>query len=410
MGTQNENVIEVVELTKVYKDFWGRGRVKALDSLSLTIQKGEVFGLLGPNGSGKTTAVRLILGLLFPTRGLVEVFGQSPRSVAIKARVGYMPEDSNLYSYLTAEETLHFFGRLFKLPRAERYRRVDSLIEMVGLEPARRRPVGEFSKGMARRIGLAQALINDPDLLILDEPTTGLDPIGSRQMKDLIKMLHGRGKTILACSHLLADVEATCDRVGILYGGKARAVGPVDELLVRQEMMQIRSPKVPPKVVEQIRRLIKENVAPDAAIEVGSPSQRLEEFFLDVVAQARREKLATAGAEAGGPAAAFLTGQDGGGVQLLDNLVAAAREAEAGGAQTAEAEPAAPSGGARIDESLLSGLVGSDAEPPAEADVEESAEAIPGSAGLVRHDLLDGLLDKDKAPDNGEADSREENS
>ena len=409
MAKQTENVIETVELTKVYKDFWGRGSVKALDSLNLTIRKGEVFGLLGPNGSGKTTTVRLILGLLFPTRGLVSILGRSPHSIETKKRVGYMPEESNLYSYLNAEETLHFFGRLFKLPRAERTKRVDSLIEMVGLERARRRSVGEFSKGMARRIGLAQALINDPDLLILDEPTTGLDPLGTREMKDVIKMLHGRGKTILVCSHLLADVEETCDRVGILYGGKSRAVGSVNELLVKQEMIQIRSPRVPEPVVSSIKELIHSSIGDDVQVEVGSPTQKLEEYFLEVVAQARRERLATDGAEAGGPAAEFLVGgpgQDGdAGHELVEQLVAAGVAPDAQEGQGPGVEPAEVASAAALDESLIDGLVGgADGAGAAGAEPEDEIKAVDATDSVMHQDVLDNLLDDgDEANEQGKA-------
>lgn len=395
MAKKTETVIETVELTKVYKDFWGRGRVKALDSLSLTVSKGEVLGLLGPNGSGKTTTVRLLLGLLFPTRGLVYMFGRGPRDVDTKKLVGYMPEESNLYSYLNAEETLNFFGRLFGLSGAERTKRVDSLIEMVGLQRARRRPIGEFSKGMARRIGLAQALINDPDLLILDEPTTGLDPIGSKEMKDLIGMLRKRGKTILVCSHLLADVEETCDRVCILYGGKVRAMGEVKDLLLKQEMTQIRSPKVPEPVLEHIAELIHSSLGSDALIEVGSPTQKLEEFFLEVVATARRERLATSGAEAGGRAAEFLAPKDEAGEALVDKLVAASQRAEAPAEKAPQAQPAGPEPSSAPDEGLLAELAASrDEAAKAEEKQEEPKPVAPDTS--VRHDLLDDLLDEVK--------------
>ncbi|MFC1805719.1 ABC transporter ATP-binding protein, partial [Planctomycetota bacterium] len=178
--TQN-HVIETLELTKVFRDFWHRPRVRAVDKLNLKVRRGEVFGLLGPNGSGKSTAMKLLLGLLFPTSGYVRLLGRPPRDVRVKNRIGFLPEETYLYPYLNAGETLDFFGRLNKIPRKERHRRVDSLIEMVGLKSARKRPLKEYSKGMARRIGLAQALINDPELVLLDEPTTGLDPIGTRE-------------------------------------------------------------------------------------------------------------------------------------------------------------------------------------------------------------------------------------
>ncbi len=271
MQPTEDNVLELIELTKIYRDFWGRESVKALDSLNLDVRRGEVFGLLGPNGSGKTTTVRLILGLLFPSKGAVRLFGRAPQRVDIKKRVGYMPEESHLYPYLSAEETLDFFGRLFHIPRAERMRRIDALIDMVGLARARRRPVGQFSKGMARRIGLAQALINDPDFLILDEPTTGLDPIGSREMKDVILTLRERGKTILLCSHLLSDVEEICDRLCILYGGKQRAAGPVGDLLKANEYTQIRAPRLDQQTLDKVLEVIRAERRPGGARRGGRP-------------------------------------------------------------------------------------------------------------------------------------------
>jgi ABC-2 type transport system ATP-binding protein len=247
--------------------------------------------------------------------------------VDVKKRVGYMPEESHLYPYLNAEETLDFFGRIFRLSGEERERRIDALIDMVGLNRARTRPVGQYSKGMARRLGLAQALINDPDFLILDEPTTGLDPIGTRQMKDLINTLRERGKTILLCSHLLADVEEICDRVCILYGGKRRAIGGVDELLTATDQTQIRMPKLDDVTMRDVLEYVRSKAA-DGRVEVSNPSKRLEDYFLDVVEQARREKLQTAGAEHGSEAAEFLGGRAGEGERLLDELVHAGEEAE----------------------------------------------------------------------------------
>ncbi|MGC8989440.1 MAG: ABC transporter ATP-binding protein, partial [Verrucomicrobiia bacterium] len=197
-------VVSVRGLTKIFKDFWGRPKARAVDNVSFDVRRGEVFGLLGPNGSGKSTTVKMILGLLYPTKGIIEVFGHSPRHVATKQRIGYLPEESYLYRYLDSAETLDFFGNLFHLPNKERRKRIEQLLEMVGLAEVRRRTIGEFSKGMQRRIGLAQALINDPDLVLLDEPTSGLDPIGCREVKDLILALARRGKTVILSSHLLA--------------------------------------------------------------------------------------------------------------------------------------------------------------------------------------------------------------
>src|SRR4030095_16669870 len=166
-ATSGEVIVSVRGLTKIFKDFWNRPKARAVENVDFEVRKGEVFGLLGPNGSGKSTTVKLILGLLYPTRGHIEVFGRSPRHVATKARIGYLPEESYLYRYLNSHETLDFFGNLFHLPRNDTENRADQLLEMVGLSQTRTRAVGEFSKGMQRRIGLAQALINDPDLVIL---------------------------------------------------------------------------------------------------------------------------------------------------------------------------------------------------------------------------------------------------
>src|ERR1017187_8911496 len=171
-----EVVVSVRGLTKVFKDFWNRPKARAVDNVDFEVRRGEVFGLLGPNGSGKSTTVKMLLGLLHPTHGHIDVFGHSPRHVATKALIGYLPEESYLYRFLDSHETLDFFGNLFDLPPAQRKRRTEELLEMVGLSAVRTRVVGEFSKGMQRRIGLAQALINDPDLVILDEPTAGMDP------------------------------------------------------------------------------------------------------------------------------------------------------------------------------------------------------------------------------------------
>lgn len=293
-----EPVVQTIGLTKVFKDFWRRDKVHAVDDLSFELQPGEVFGLLGPNGSGKSTTVKLLLGLLFPTRGVARVFGQSPRRLDVKRQIGFLPEETYLYPYLNAEETLDFYGRVFELPRAERRRRIEALIKMVGLAGASKRRLGEYSKGMARRIGLAQALIGDPALVLLDEPTTGLDPIGTAEVKELIAELKRRGKTVLLCSHLLADVEDVCDRVAILYGGRVRATGKVSDLLSEERITQISVPDPAPGTVEAIRELIREREG-EKEIGVGHPFDRLESFFLRVVAQAHEEQATTSGAQLG---------------------------------------------------------------------------------------------------------------
>lgn len=279
-------------LTKVYAGRFGRNRVVALDALNLEVRRGEVFGLLGPNGSGKTTTLKLLLGLIFPTSGTAEVLGRPPGNVLTNQHLGFLPEESYLYQFLNADETLDFYGRLFRIGRAERKRRIDELIEMVGLEHARKRAVRGYSKGMSRRIGLAQALINDPELLLLDEPTTGLDPIGTREMKDLILELKRRGKTVFMCSHLLADVEDVCDRIAILKTGELKVAGAVDDLLTVQDITQIRVRQLAPDALEHLKDILAEQKA--EVVEVSHPRSTLEDLFLrivgaDQVEQTRRD-------------------------------------------------------------------------------------------------------------------------
>jgi ABC-2 type transport system ATP-binding protein len=300
-------VVSVRGLTKIFKDFWGRPKARAVDGVDFEVRRGEIFGLLGPNGSGKSTTIKMLLGLLHPTRGRIEVFGHSPRHVETKARIGYLPEESYLYRYLDSEETLEFFGNLFELPAAERQRRTEQLLEMVGLQQARRRAVGEFSKGMQRRIGLAQALINDPDLVILDEPTAGLDPIGCREVKDLILALARRGKTVILSSHLLGDVEDVCDRVVIYYGGKIQAQGTLNELLSDRSAVRITAPALSRETTQRVLELIRTDVAGDK-IKVDNPTQNLESYFLDVVKKARASAAETSGATSENRVAEFIRG------------------------------------------------------------------------------------------------------
>lgn len=300
-----EPVVRAVGLTKVFRDFWGRPKARAVNDIDFEIRPGEVVGLLGPNGSGKSTTVKMLLGLLYPTGGKLSVFGRSPRAVETKREIGYLPEESYLYKYLTAEETLDFFGSLFDLSAADRKKRIDQLLEMVGMAHARRRRVGEFSKGMARRIGLAQAMINDPSFLILDEPTSGLDPLGCREVKDLILALKKRGKTVLVTSHLLSDVEDICDRVIILYGGKIRAQGELSELLTVSDSNRIVTPSLPQEAMEQIQEIIRKNL-PAGDFTVDHPRRSLEDFFLNVINTAKRDSVETAGVVSGGKIADYL--------------------------------------------------------------------------------------------------------
>jgi ABC-2 type transport system ATP-binding protein len=274
-------VIETRNLSKIYRDFWGRKKVHALKSLDIEVRKGEIFGLLGPNGSGKSTTIKLILGLLFPTSGRVLVFDKDASETSKNERIGFLPEESYLYKFLTAEETLDFYGRLFDMSGADRKRRVDELIQLVGLSGAKHRQLREYSKGMARRVGLAQALINDPDLILLDEPTTGLDPIGTREMKDLIIALRNQGKTVLLCSHQLADVQDVCDRVAILHQGELKELGRVSELLKVQSVTEIHAEGLTDEVKEEIAELIKQRGGTVKSID--NPTATMEDLFLNIV-------------------------------------------------------------------------------------------------------------------------------
>jgi ABC-2 type transport system ATP-binding protein len=274
--------IHIEGLTKVYTDFWGRPKVTALSDLNLTIPRGEVFGLLGPNGSGKSTTIKLLLGLIFATQGKAWVLGHPAGSTAINEKIGFLPEESYLYKFLSGEETLRFYGKLFKIPKDELNRRVPTLLDTVGLDQkARKRKLREYSKGMARRIGLAQALINDPDLILLDEPTTGLDPIGTREMKDLILSLKQQGKTVLLCSHLLADVQDVCDRITILFRGKMQTLGQVRDLVQVRDVTQIETRGLSEPQVSEIREFMSRMGVKDAR--VTHPTTTLEDLFIRIV-------------------------------------------------------------------------------------------------------------------------------
>jgi len=314
-------ICRTMKLTKIFRDFWLREKVTAVADLDLEIRPGEVFGLLGPNGSGKSTTLKMILGLLFPTRGRITVFGRRPTDVRSKSRIGFLPEESYLYPFLSAEETLDFYGRLFHQPRKQRHGRTGMLLDMVGLSAVAHRRVGEYSKGMQRRIGLAQALINDPDLLILDEPTAGMDPIGSRQFKDLIRTLAQRGKTVILSSHLLADVEDVCDRVCILYGGRQMARGDIADLLARQDRTQITTDALDARTLDRLREVV--GASGKTIHSVTAPRDKLETLFIRIVDEAQRRKVSTGGAVQTGEVAEFLRTGARQGEQVIEKLVSA---------------------------------------------------------------------------------------
>jgi ABC-2 type transport system ATP-binding protein len=369
IGQGGDAVVAVQQVSKVFKDFWQRDRAKAVNQLSFEVRPREIFGLLGPNGSGKSTTIKMILGLLRPSSGRIAIFGKSPTDVDVKRRVGYLPEESYLYGFLNARETLEYYAKLFEIDYRTREKRIDELLEMIGLASAQFRPVREYSKGMQRRIGIAQALINDPDFLILDEPTTGLDPIGTRQVKDLIIQLGKRGKTVLLSSHLLADVEDCVDRLVILYGGTKRAEGTCDDLLVSHDRTSIETDVLDEGTLAEIDRVVRSHSGGEKSVRrVTKPRQSLEELFLEIVERAKAEQVATSGATAGGETASFLKGAEAGD-QLIAGLVNASRE-EPRAVQAAEAVvPAKPTGpDADVIGDLLnaSAARGPEAQAPAE--------------------------------------------
>jgi ABC-2 type transport system ATP-binding protein len=253
----------------------------------MEVYRGEIFGLLGPNGSGKTTTIKLLLGLLFPTDGDAFVFNMPSGEVQKNERIGYLPEESYLYRFLNAEETLDFYGRLFKLDPQVRRERAEKLIETVGLKNDKKRILKEYSKGMRQRIGLAQALINDPELVILDEPTSGLDPLGTRWMKDLIIKLRDDGKTIIMCSHRLEDVQDICDRVAILSEGELRKLDSVKNLLEDVQRLELRATGV--QLNDALRRDLEEVLAKHGgSIEsIGHPTTTLEALFLRIIEESK---------------------------------------------------------------------------------------------------------------------------
>jgi ABC-2 type transport system ATP-binding protein len=395
MSEPRSHVIATAKLTKIFRDFWLRAKVTAVADLDLEIYPREVFGLLGPNGSGKSTALKMILGLLFPTRGRIAVFGKAPTDVRTKSRIGFLPEESYLYPFLDARETLDYYGRLFQQPRRMRRKRIEMLLEMVGLRAVAYRRVGEYSKGMQRRIGLAQALINDPDLLILDEPTSGMDPIGTKQFKDLIRTLALRGKTVLLSSHLLADVEDVCDRICILYGGRQRAVGDINDLLAQRAQTQITTESLDEGTLAKVEQVLAS--AGRDVIDVTTPRDRLESLFLRIVKDAQQRKLDTGGAVAGGKVAEFLRGAAGDeqeGRQVIEHLVSEAVEEPA----APETPEAAPADEAPIREDVIDELV--DVEPARPDEPPAGAEAAPApKESAADRNVIDELLGTSEGED-----------
>jgi ABC-2 type transport system ATP-binding protein len=239
MATSSDHVVQIEQLSKVFRvGFWGR-KVTAVHQLNLDVLRGEVFGFLGPNGAGKTTTIKILMGLIYPTSGIARVFGHAVGDLQVKTKVGFLPESPYFYDYLTSREFLRFYGHLFSLWGKSLDKRVDELLEIVGMTHAKDLQLRKFSKGMLQRVGIAQALINDPELVVLDEPMSGLDPVGRKEVRDLILRLKESGKTVMFSSHILHDAELLCDRVAMIMKGRLVACGPVTELIEQGTMHQV---------------------------------------------------------------------------------------------------------------------------------------------------------------------------
>lgn len=272
--------ISIRNLTKIYPVPFRREKVIAVKNLSLEVEAGQVYGLLGPNGSGKSTTMKTVLGLVPPTSGTTEIFGRDSRHVDSREEVGFLPENPYFYKFLTGEETIRFFGKLCGLHGPALTDRVGELLQLVGLEGARNRRLSGYSKGMLQRIGLAQALVQNPRLLVLDEPTAGVDPAGSREIRDLILDFKSRGITVLLCSHLLGQVQEICDRIGILHQGVLVREGKLDDLISIENQTELILEDSTPELIAEIEKLISKSNA--RLVENRKPQTTLERLFLEV--------------------------------------------------------------------------------------------------------------------------------
>jgi ABC-2 type transport system ATP-binding protein len=272
--------ISIRNLTKEYPIPFKRERVVAVRDLTLAVEPGQVYGLLGPNGSGKSTTMKIVLGLVTPTVGSTEIFGRDSRTVESREDVGFLPENPYFYKFLTGEETLHFYGKICGLKGAKLRERTRELLALVRLEGAAHRRIGGYSKGMLQRIGLAQAMIQEPRLLVLDEPTAGVDPAGSREIRDLILDFKRRGITVLLCSHLLGQVQEICDRIGILHQGVLVREGKLEDLISIENQTELILENASPELLAELQVVITRSKA--RVIEQRKPQTTLERYFLDV--------------------------------------------------------------------------------------------------------------------------------
>lgn len=292
--SNHDCAVQVQQLRKIFRvGFWGR-RVIAVDGISFDVRHGEIFGFLGPNGAGKTTTIKMLMGLIYPSGGTATLFGQTIGDPTAKAKVGFLPESPYFYDYLTGREFLQFYGHLFGLWGSALNKRVDELLEMVGMVHARDLQLRKFSKGMLQRVGIAQALINDPELVVLDEPMSGLDPIGRKEVRDLIFRLKDSGKTVMFSSHILHDAELLCDRVAMIMKGKLVACGHVSELIAGDTTHEVDMviDRLLPEALERIKPLANKVVLQGERVMVVLTSQQRVDEVLDVIHSAKAKLVA----------------------------------------------------------------------------------------------------------------------
>lgn len=287
--SDSEPVLQIVRLCKVFRvGFWGR-RAMAVDQLSLDVRRGEVFGFLGPNGAGKTTTLKMLMGLIYPTSGQARIFGHAVGDPAAKAKLGFLPESPYFYDYLTSQEFLSFYGHLFGLWGTVLNKRVDELLELVGMTHARDLQLRKFSKGMLQRVGIAQALINDPELVVLDEPMSGLDPIGRKEVRDLIFRLKESGKTVMFSSHILHDAELLCDRVAMILKGRLVACGQVADLIEQGATQQVElvADRLTPEGLDHLRPLADKVIMQGDRVMIVLRNQQQVDSALEIIRTAK---------------------------------------------------------------------------------------------------------------------------
>ncbi|MDA8633867.1 ABC transporter ATP-binding protein [bacterium] len=285
----SEHAVEVNNLTKVFRTGIGNQYVVAVDNLSFRVEAGEVYGLIGPNGSGKSTTMKVVLGLMAASKGEAKVFGLDSGDIRARNEIGFLPENPYFYKHLTGAETLKFYGKLCGIRGKKLKARVEELLEIVGLEDAAKRRLGGYSKGMLQRIGLAQSLVQNPRLVILDEPTAGVDPVGSREIRDLILRLKEEGYTVFLCSHLLEQVQEVCDRIGIIFEGRMRREGKLEELIKIEKQTAMTLENASPELLAKIEDLVASEEGA-SIVETGHPRTTLERLFIQIAERRSKEK------------------------------------------------------------------------------------------------------------------------